>query len=347
MRTMDKPVGKPATLRQVADMAGVSASTASLVLNGKGDITQVTRDRVLAAATALAYAPRASKIRAEASQTIRFLKLSKHGDTVNRDHNHFISDYIDGMSHEASRRSYNLEVVAHDGVDVATLLATGDGRGQIILGTELSEDDILKLSQGQQPVVFIDTYYRHLTANFVDMDNDQAVFCVVSHLKASQFDRIGFVGSHSDVTNFRLREQAFSRACKRLDIAVAEQDILRVSARRDGAYAEARRHLAAQDSIAQAYFCVNDIVAHGLMRALQELGHRIPKDVSVVGFDNLPMSSLLSPGLSTIHVPKRQIGAMAVRLLDGIINDGRKQAPTKVLVTGQLILRESTRLIVI
>ncbi|CAM3115229.1 LacI family DNA-binding transcriptional regulator [Paracoccus nototheniae] len=339
---MDKPVKKPATLRQVADLAGVSASTASLVLNGKGDITQSTRDRVLAAATDLAYAPRTPKIRADAAQTIRFLKLSKHGDTVNRDHNHFISDYIDGMSHEATRRGYNLEVVAHDGVDISALLATADGRGQIILGTELSEEDILTLSRGGQPVVFIDTYYRHLTANFVDMDNDQAVFCVASYLATSGFDRIGFVGSHSDVTNFRLREKAFTRACARLQRQVAQEDTLHVSARRDGAYAEALQHLAAQDSIADAYFCVNDIVAHGLMRALQELGHRIPDDVSVIGFDNLPMSSLLSPALSTVDVPKRQIGAMAVNLLDDVISNGHAQPPMKVLVTGRLILREST-----
>lgn len=339
---MDGPVSKPVTLRQVAERAGISASTASLVLNGKGDITQGTRDRVLAAAAELGYAPRPSRTRSDATPTLRFLKLSKHGETVNRDHNHFISDYIDGMSHAATRRGYTLEVVAHEGLDMSALSNTGDVQGQVILGTELSEEDIQALSPGRHPTVFIDTYHRHLSANFVDMDNDQAVFAVVSHLKSARFERIGFVGSHSDVANFRLRDEAFRRACASLGIKVARQDTLSVAATREGAYAQARQHLAAQDGIADAYFCVNDIVAHGLMRALQELGHRIPDDVAVVGFDNLPMSSLLSPALSTVDVPKRQIGAMAVNLLDDIINSSRPQPPMKVLVTGRLILRDST-----
>lgn len=339
---MDRSVKRPATLRQVAERAGVSASTASLVLNGKGDIPQGTRDRVLAAAVELAYTSRAPRAKSDAAPTLRFLKISKHGETVNRDHNHFIADYIDGMSREATRRGYALEVVTHDGMDTSGLLAMGDARGVIVLGTELSEQDIRSLSLGDQSIVFIDTYYPHLTANFVDMDNDQTVFAVAAYLKASGFGRIGFVGSHSEVTNFRLREDAFDRACATLQIEVARQDRIRVAATRGGAYAGAKQHLVAQDSVAEVYFCVNDIVAHGLMRALQDLGHTIPDDVSVVGFDNLPMSSLLSPALSTVDVPKQQIGTMAVRLLDEMINSPQAQPPVKVLVTGRLILRAST-----
>jgi LacI family transcriptional regulator len=343
---MDKLDTKPVTLRQVAESAGVSASTASLVLNAKGDIPKATRDRVLEAASKLNYTPRASKSKPGTTRTLRFIKISKHGETVNRDHNHFISDYIDGMSMEATRRDYALEVVTYNDADLSGLLSSSDLRnlhGAILLGTELSENDIRVLAGCGEHIVFVDTFYPQLNANFVDMDNDQTVFAVVCHMKDAGFARVGFVGSNSDVTNFRLREGAFYRACDKLDIKVSKQDRIMVAATRDGAYAQAKSYLEGQDSIADAYFCVNDIVAFGMMRALQELDYAIPADVSVYGYDNLPMSGLLSPSLSTVDVPKQQIGAMAVRLLDDMIINGNSQPSMKVLVTGRLILRKSTR----
>ena len=343
---MDNLGTKPVTLRQVAELAGVSASTASLVLNAKGDFPQTTRDRVLDAASSLGYTPRGAKAKADVTRTLRFIRISKHGETVNRDHNHFISDYIDGMSQEATRRDYVLEVVTHDSVDLSGLLAANESRnldGAIVLGTELSEQDVEMLAGCGTRIVFIDTYYPRLNANFVDMDNDQTVFAIAYHMRDAGFKRVGFVGSTADVANFRLRENAFLQACKSIGIEVLGKDRIKVAATRDGAYEQAKQYLENQNSIAEAYFCVNDIVAFGMMRALQERGFVIPADASIFGFDNLPMSSLFSPSLSTVDVPKQQIGATAVRLIDDLINAGANQPSIKVLVSGRLILRKSTR----
>ncbi|WP_417447250.1 LacI family DNA-binding transcriptional regulator [Kangiella sp.] len=342
---MDKTSKKTVTLRQVAEHAKVSTSTASLVLNGKGDISQATRDRVHTAVSELDYRLKVTKSKSVSSLKLRFLKIAKHGQTVNRDHNHFISDYIDGMSIEASRRDYVLEVVTLNDTDLPSILEAIEGSdlgGVIALGTELSEEDIIALSKCGQCIVFIDTFFPFLEANFVNMDNDQTIFAVVSSFKKSGFKRIGFVGSHTNVANFKLREEAFHRACSKLDIQTSERDIFSVAATREEAYKQAKLHLEKADSIAEAYFCVNDIVAFGVMRALQELGYNIPFDVSVVGFDNLPMSSLLSPSLTTIDVPKQQIGSMAIRLIDDMIIAHATNPPIKALVTGKLIIRESS-----
>lgn len=343
---MDNLETKPVTLRQVAERAGVSASTASLVLNAKGEFPQITRERVLDAASSLGYTPRGVRAKVDVTRTLRFIRISKHGETVNRDHNHFISDYIDGMSQEATRRDYVLEVVTHDSADLSGVLAASDSRnldGAIVLGTELSEQDVQMLAGCGARIVFIDTYYPRLNANFVDMDNDQTVFAIACHMRDAGFRRVGFVGSTADVANFRLREDAFLKACKSIGIEVLKMDRIRVAATRDGAFEQAKHYLKIHNDIAEAYFCVNDIVAFGMMRALQESGYAIPVDVSIFGFDNLPMSSLLSPSLSTVDVPKQQIGATAVRLIDDLIGAGASQPSIKVLVSGRLILRKSTR----
>lgn len=332
------------TVRDIATAAGVSPATVSLVLNGKGEISGETRARVLEAVAALKYVPRTSRNGSDPGETIRFLKIAKHGHTVNRDHSVFISDYIDGMSAEATRRSYTLEVVSFEGqpiTSVAESLAGAPISGVIALGTELSEADI-RLVQGLGlPTVFIDTFYDVLDANFVDMNNEDAVYKVLSRFKELGYERIGFVASHVDTTNFRLRRDAFFKNMTRLGLKVREQDILSVESTYDGAYVDTHTLLEAGLELAECYFCTNDIIAYGFIRALREHGIRIPDDVSIIGFDNLPQSANMDPGLTTIEVSKRKIGYLAVTVLDDLIRANEPQPPVKILVGADLVLRAS------
>ncbi|BDA83169.1 LacI family transcriptional regulator [Aureimonas sp. SA4125] len=335
---------RPITLRQVAEQAGVSASTASLVINGKGEISEATRQRVLGAVKDLRYAPREPRSRPDIANTLCFLKIAKHGHTVNRDHSHFISDYIDGMSFEATRRDYSLQVVSHDGEDTRGLIDTltgSDLRGVVALGTELVDEDVETLLRCGLPMVFIDTYKPFVDANFVDMDNEQAIFQSLDYLKSLGFRRIGLVSSYAAVTNFRLRHEAFLRAMSSLDLAVEEQAILSVDSTLEGAYRDAQAQLADDRTIAEAYFCANDIIAYGFIKALRKRGCDVPRDVSVIGFDNLPMSDMFEPALTSVNVPKQKIGAMAIRLLDDLIISKEPQPGVKVLVSGNLVVRKS------
>jgi LacI family transcriptional regulator len=339
---MKKP-GK-LTIRDIAEAAGVSPATVSLVLNGKGEISGVTRARVLEAVASLNYVPRAARSSAEPGETLRFLKIAKHGHTVNRDHSVFISDYIDGMSAEATRRNYTLEVVSFEGQPISTVaesLAGAPISGVIALGTELTEADIRLIQGLGLPTVFIDTFYDVLDANFVDMNNEDAVYKVLSRFQQQGFQRIGFVASHVDTTNFRLRREAFFKNMARLGLSVNEADILSVESTYDGAYFDTRTLLSTGLDLAECYFCTNDIIAYGFIRALREHGVAIPDDVSIIGFDNLPQSATMEPGLTTIDVSKRKIGNLAVTILNDLIAAAEPQPPVKILVGADLVLRAS------
>lgn len=334
------------TIRDVARLAGVSPATVSLVLNGKGDIPAKTRTRVLQAAGSLGYTPRPAKGRTEPGDTLRFLKIAKHGHTVNRDHSHFISDYIDGMSIEARRRGYTLEVVSYESQPVeaiAETLASAPVRGVIALGTELSEADVISIRRAGLPTVFIDTFYDVVDATFVNMNNEDAVHQVLARFEAQGFRRVGFVASHVDTTNFRLREAAFRKNMARLGLELDEADILFVESTHDGAYADALAQLRGGHPLAECYFCTNDVIAYGFIKALKECNVRIPEDVSIIGFDNLPLSSTMEPPLTTIEVSKRKIGNLAVAVLDDLINASEAQPPVKILVGAELIARASDR----
>lgn len=334
------------TIRDIAGAAGVSPATVSLVLNGKGEISGLTRARVLEAAARLNYVPRLAKPRPEASGTIRFLKIAKHGHTVNRDHSVFVSDYIDGMSAEATRRGYALEVVSHEGqgmTAVADMIAVAPVSGIIALGTEMSESDIRILQGVGRPIVFIDTFYDVVEANFVNMNNEDAVYQVMARLRQQGFSRIGFVASHVETTNFQLRHQAFHRNAARLGLTIDPAHIISVESTFDGAHVDTVRALSEGLELADAYFCTNDVIAYGFIKALREFGIRIPEDVGVIGFDNLPLSATMEPALTTIDVSKRKIGNLAVTILDDLINAAEPQRPVKILVGASLVTRASDR----
>ncbi len=334
-----------ATMRDIAEAAQVSAATVSLVLNGKGVISEETRQRVISAASQLNYAGAGRRAgRAGRSRTILFLKVAKHGHTVNRDHSTFIADYIDGMAGEAGRRGYTLEVVSHEGEPVeriAAALARAPAAGVIVLGTELTEEDVDLLQRPDLPTVFIDTYFDRLDANFVNMNNLDAVHRIVAHLVEGGFRRIGFVASNVETVNFALRLEAFLDCMRRLGLSVASEDVITVDSTFDGAYRDMANRLQAGHALPECLVCTNDIIAFGCIKALKERNVDIPETLSIVGFDNLPMSEALDPPLTTIDVSKRKIGYLAVGILDDLLRATEPQPAVKVLVGAELVVRAS------
>jgi LacI family transcriptional regulator len=333
------------TIRDIAEAAGVSPATVSLVLNGKGGISDDTRDKVLKAVKRLNYVPRPSKSIPEAAkEKLRFLKIAKHGHTVNRDHSVFISDYIDGLSAEATRKGYMLEVVSFEGASmsaIAETLVSAPISGVIALGTELSEQDIRIIQRAGVPTVFIDTFFDVVDANFIDMNNEDAVYKALFQFRQQGFERIGFVASHVDTHNFRMRRDAFFKNMVRLGLKAHEGDVLSVESTHDGAYTDTRALLTEGIELAECYFCTNDVIAFGFIRALKEFGVSVPGDVSVIGFDNLPQSATIDPALTTVEVSKRKIGYYAVTVLDDLIRASEAQPFVKIQVGAELVLRQS------
>lgn len=335
----------PATIKDVAERAGFSSATVSLVLNGKPGISESTRVRVLQAATELDYAPmQARLVDGGRSGSLRFLKIARHGHTVNRDHNVFISDFIDGMSSKAGQLGYKLEVVSYEGVtidEIASVLGNGGIDGHLVLGTELTAEDILTLQAVNSPFVIIDTYCDYLECSFVDMNNKDAVHKIVSYLVNSGFSEIGLISSNVATMNFHLRDRAFLEVARSFGLTVKEQHVVKVDSTFQGAYEDMVSLLDRGVQLPQCFFCTNDIISYGCIKAFREHDIEIPRDLSIVGFDNLPMSSTMEPRLTTIDVSKQKIGDLAVGLLDQMIRSPGKQSAVKVLVGTDLIIRDS------
>ena len=335
-----------ATIHEVAERAGVSVSTVSAVLNDKPSVKASTRTQVLAAIQHLNYRPRPSIRRPPAPAGVRTI-----GFILREPANPYYAEIIEGAEAYLRDLGYRMLVGASFG--------SGAREQELVETMRLKDFDGLLLT----PVLDRDTDLAHLfelrrrnvrfvlleevhgiQASLVDVDNVEGAKRGVRHLMDLGHSRIvHFAGPryslHSDERVAGVRA-AYS------ETALVFSDALVVRAGdslTDGytaALAFFRDRPAAQRPTGVT--CYNDLVALGVCRALAELGIAVPGDVSVVGYDDLPLADFVRPSLTSVRVPKREVGRIAAELLHDEIEHGPAAPPRKVYLQAQLVARDST-----
>jgi LacI family transcriptional regulator len=333
------------TLKEIARQANVSVATVSMALNNKQGVGAKKRQSILKIARELGYGQKAAQSRLRATKgTMRFVKVIKSSHVLNRDHDIFIADYINGLDHAARRTGYNLEISScHQcaAEEVLAALQHSDLKGAVVLGTELDHHDLQVFEHSSFPIVVLDTYYDYLDLDFVDMNNIDAVYSIVSHFQQKGHREIGMVRSSVATKNFQLREQGFHAALAHFGLSCRREHLFSVDSTCQGAYEDMSRILAAGAALPRALFTSNDIVAFGCVRAFKEAGLRVPQDVSVIGFDDLPAGSVMEPPLTSYAVSKIKMGEMALRILVERIEQEPQMPPMKISISGKLVSRES------
>lgn len=333
-----------ATIREIADLAGVSPAAVSFVLNDKPGVGQETRDKVLAIIAKLGYEQR--KPRQPSStrkQAIRMLYIAAQGNVTNHAHRIFISEYIDGLEKEAKAAGYRIEIQIMEGFDRAKVLqalTTDMIDGAVVIGSALDDEDLKVFTEVSTPVVIVYTYRPWLDLDFVDMNNESSVRAAVEYLHDAGHRRIGLVKSLIETRNFRSRERAFMETMERLGLPLAAADCFAIDPTFDKGRQDMARLLAKAGDLPSALFCVNDYIAYGCIQALKDIGKSVPADVSVVGFDNLPTDDFMEPRLTSVKVSNSSIGRRAMRLLLDRIADPERPSE-KVSISGELIERAS------
>jgi LacI family transcriptional regulator len=340
----------------IAKAAEVSPSAVSLALNNKSGVSGELRERILGIAGSMGYRPIARQD-GKAAISIKLLKIAKHGHIVNERHNAFITEYLEGIEQGAKRHNYKLEVSFFNRTPVEEIvkaeLNAGDNKGAgglIVLGTELSAHELGFFTALSRPTVFIDTYFPLAVFDCVDMDNGDGVFRSIEYFYRMGHRNIGLVKSSYETRNFKEREKGFREAMEYFSLPVQENFIVAVDPAYEQAAADMAQFLPVSGLRAggkalfpSAFFCMNDIIAYGCMRALREEGLSIPGDVSVIGFDDLPSSSVTEPPLTSIRVSTHRIGEQALEKLSERIEGRAGGQPEKILVSGKLMIRGSVK----
>jgi LacI family transcriptional regulator len=335
-----------ATLRDVAKLAEVSLGTASQALSNKPGVAPDTRARVLQAAVDLGYQHqiRVATPTAYAISTVGMLMKRAVNDQLPI--NPFYSYVLSGAERECQRRNLSL-MYAHVEVDEQNraqnwppMLLNQRADGLLVVGAFLEETIIRISQQTQQKIVLVDSYAPDQLFDSIVTDNINGAYNAVRYLIDRGHSRIGCVGSMpAGYPSIRERRKGYTRALKEAGITdlYIEDSLLT----REDVYDATIRLLRRSPEITAIFAC-NDNAAIGALNAINDLGLRVPDDISLVGFDDIDLAQEVSPALTTIHVDKTLMGVLAVRQLLERAENPDRPALTIALST-QLLERESVR----
>lgn len=336
------------TLRAVAELAGVSLGTASQSLNNRPGVAPETRMRVLKAANALGYPTRTQNLPQDNLISVVGLLL-KQDIHASEPVNHFYTYVQSGIEAECRERNLhlmysNIAVDAdHRPVQWPIMLSEARIDGLILCGTFIeSALDTIK-RQRNLPMVVLDGYtISRQPYDRVLTDNFTGAQMATRHLIENGHRAIGLIGSAINACPSILeRRSGYIEALRRVGITEA---FIEESAPDQRASYQATRRLLQRASQVTAIFACSDETALGVLKAARDSGLRVPQDLSVIGFDDLPLVHEVSPALTTMHVDKVLMGRLGVRQLLERVRNPNMPAVTVLLQT-ELVMRESvTRL---
>ncbi len=330
-----------ATIKDVALKVGVAPSTVSRALSNAANVKAETRHRILQAARELNYQPNAL------ARSLRSRQSKTFGVMVPDITNPFFAELVKGIEASARQNGYNvilcnsendrqrelayLSLMREKQVDGLIFTTAGDLAGEV---NTFREDS-------QTPVVLLDREVDGLEADTVISDGFQGAVEAVRYLLSQGHTELGCLRGPSDLTTSNHRYLGFVRTLTDAGRPVKPEWVVPCDFTLESGY-EAGKKIAQLANRPTAVFAVNDLAAIGLIQSLEEAGIKVPDDISVVGFDDVPLSRLVRPRLTTVAQPIGEMGATAVKLLLQIIKRRRKQVK-KVVLNTRLVIRESVR----
>lgn len=333
------------TIKDVAKEANVSIATVSLVINNHGRISQDTRKKVLKTIKNLNYHPSRSARGLVSRKTgnIGFILTEEHflrGEP-------FYSKIFLGVEFEARIHDYYILLAT-----VSSSFSKGDSLPRfiternfdgIIIAGKISRDLINSILKYDMPLVFVDYSLMNGDYPTILTDNIKGGVLATNYLIENGHKNIAFIGGEISHPSIMERLQGYKLALESAKLKSNDQVVITNDdylSRQNGC--SAAEILLNRRKDVTAIFAANDTTAIGVMQCLNNKGIKVPDDISVIGFDDLQADLLLDPPLTTISVPKLDMGTEAIQLLLGIINKENIKA-RKILVPVKLIIRESTK----
>jgi len=326
------------TIKEVAARAGVSIATVSRVINNSGVVHQQTRDAIMLAATELQYVPNVSarNLSRSKTDTIGLLLPDLHGE--------FFSEVIRGVDQTAQQSHHHLIVSSSHNkkseIEAALHLMRGRVDGMIIMSPQIDAHTLHANIPRSMPVVLLNCFVEGNSFDSINIDNFSGASTMVSHLIGHGHRRIAIItGSHS---NYDADQRLYGYRKAMLEAGIAGDDLIEIA----GDFTEEAGYAAAKEIVAlsprpTAIFASNDSMAIGAIGALREAGIKVPGDIAVAGFDDIPISRYIRPPLSSVHVPIAELGEHAMQRLLMAIDKKNNYVKQHTALPASLAIRES------
>jgi LacI family transcriptional regulator len=331
------------TIKDIAKAAGVSVTTVSRALNGYSDVKELTRQKIAAVAKEMNYSPNtlARSLVMNKSQTIGLLVSGFTKESVK---DNFTVEVLAGVNECTSEMNYDLVLFNTNSSMQREKTYTQLCRerrvdGVIIQGIRTDDPYLKEVVDSDIPCVLIDIPISSDRVGYVTTDNELGADKAVQHLLELGHRNIGMVNGHEYAFVSQKRLNGYKRALENAGIPYQPEFVVDGSFKEDEANYVTKALLMKQPEIT-ALFCASDLMAIGATKAAQELGKKVPEDISIIGYDDILLASYVSPALTTIAQNKFQLGFEAARMLLDLLTKGDQ--PKQVILNTELKVREST-----
>jgi LacI family transcriptional regulator len=335
---MPHPSPTKITIKEVAKRAGVSIATVSRVMNNSGNVTDRTREAIMQAAKDLQYVPNVSarNLSRSKTDTIGLLLPDLHGE--------FFSEVIRGVDQRAQLSHHHLIVSSSHNkkneIEAALHLMRGRVDGLIIMSPQIDAHTLHANIPRSLPVVLLNCFVEGNAFDSINIDNFGGAYEMVRHLLRHNHRRIAIIKGNS--SNYDADQRLYGYRKAMIESGIAGDDLIEVT----GNFTEEEGYAAAQQIIAMeprptAIFASNDSMAIGAMSALREAGIKIPTDMAVAGFDDIPISKYIRPPLSSVHVSIAELGQHAMERLLMAIEKKNNYVKQHTALPATVVIRES------
>jgi len=339
-------MNKPVTIKDIARKFKCSPSTVSRALNNHPSINEDTRRNLQE------YARKVGYQRNQISLSLLNTKTATIGVIVPTINNYYESAIIEGIESVLHPEGYTLNICVTNeqyGLEAEYIHKLLSNRVEGIFISISQEtydfgyyehlDDVGKRNL---PLIFVDRVYEDFSAGSVTIDDYHGAFAAVKHLIDNGCTRIAHLKGPNGLTVTEQRFKGYIDCLVQNGLAIDESLIINTNFRVNSALEPTKRLLNLQ-SLPDAIFGVNDQVAIGAMKIIRDKGLQIPRDIAVIGFDDSPFSAFISPSLTSVARPGRQIGEEAAKIfLRYQIGESQQESPTRIVLPSTLIIRESS-----
>ena len=326
-------------MRDIAKIAGVSSATVSRVINGLNSVRPATAERVRRVIEEHRFIPNGS------ATTLKYGRSSTYGLIIPDITNPFFPEFIhafEGLLADIDRNMLMATTASHPPRVQKTIhrMLVSQVDGIALLASEIETEPIESMMRNRVPLVTMDRRVVGKGLSDVSVDNDSGMRQAIAHLARLRHRRIGYIGGIAGPTISDHRLNSFIDAMKGHGLQV-ETQFLRVGNFRIGGGETAMNELLELKKRPTAIITANDLTAIGALRVIHRHGLSVPGDFSIVGFDDIELSDIVYPPLTTIHLPRREmakkfVGALAAFAQDPHVNGRQYKVETS------LVIRSST-----
>lgn len=326
------------TIKDVAREAGVSVATVSRVLNGSGPVSVLTGDRIREVAGRLRYVPHGG------ARSLITRRTSTFGVLLPDLYGEFFSEVIRGLDETARGYGYHLLVSSShsDQTEIEAAMRAMRGRvdGLVVMCPDLDAQTLAANLSGTLPVVLLNCGLDTDAFDSVRVDNAGGAHAIVQHLLSHGHERVAIITGPARNTDAIERLRGYRDALREVGIEPDRSWELAGNFTEDAGYEAARRMLELVPR-PTAVFAANDSMAIGAISAFREAGLRIPHDIAIAGFDDIPIAHYLTRPLSSVHVPIRELAARAITKLVLALREKNQHVRSREVVPTTLVIRNT------